>query len=121
MVSGDPAHLARILDALLSNALTFAGEQRWVRARVRPATGGLARVEVEDRGLGVAPAVAGHIFERFYRARQEPAEAGTGLGLYIGRQLATRMGAELKLERSQPSEGSLFVLAMPEVEARPSD
>jgi len=121
VVSGDPAHLARILDALLSNALTFAGEQRWARARVRPATGGLARVEVEDRGLGVAPAVAGHIFERFYRARQEPAEAGTGLGLYIGRQLATRMGAELKLERSQPGEGSLFVLAMPEVEARPSD
>ncbi|HEX6348503.1 MAG TPA: ATP-binding protein [Candidatus Dormibacteraeota bacterium] len=121
VVQADATHLARILDALLANALTYAGDQRWVRARVRPDTGGRARVEIEDHGLGVAPDHAPRIFERFYRAAEAVAEAGTGLGLYIGRELAARMGGTLELERSEPGLGSLFVLSMPEAEPGPGD
>jgi len=116
VVAADPDHLARILDALLANALTYSGDRPWVRVRVRPATGGRARVEVEDRGHGIAAAAGERIFERFYRVEDGARRAGTGLGLYIGRQLAVQMGARLLLERSAPGAGSLFVLSIPELE-----
>jgi len=123
VVAADPEHLGRILDALLANALAFAGGRPWVRVRVRPQTEGRARVEVEDHGRGISPAAAERIFERFYRVDDEAAsgQAGTGLGLYIGRQLALRMGAQLLLERSEPGAGSLFVLSIPELEPVPDD
>jgi len=122
VVSADPDHLARIIDALLANALAFSEDERWVRVRVRPATGGQARVEVEDRGRGIAPEDAERVFERFYRVWEgTPGGAGTGLGLYIGRELATRVGGTLVLERSAPGAGSLFVLSLAEVEAPPDD
>jgi len=123
VVAADPEHLARILDALLANALAYAGERPWVRVRVRPQTEGRARVEVEDRGRGIPPVAAERIFERFYRVDDEAAagQAGTGLGLYIGRELALRMGARLLLERSEPGAGSLFVLSIPELEPVPDD
>src|SRR5581483_9389055 len=85
----DPDHAARILDNLLNNALSYSRGTPWVRVRVRPSREGV-RVEVEDHGRGISPAAAAHVFDRFYRAEDDggaPAP-GTGLGLYISRQLA---------------------------------
>ncbi|MEP7105864.1 MAG: HAMP domain-containing sensor histidine kinase, partial [Chloroflexota bacterium] len=123
VVEADPEQLGRILDALIANALAFSAGRSWVRVRVRPAAGGLARVEVEDRGRGIPEEHAARIFERFYRVDDErwPAQPGTGLGLYIARALALRQGALLALERTAPGQGSLFVLAIPEVGPAPDD
>jgi signal transduction histidine kinase len=55
------------------------------------------------------------IFERFYRI-DDPAVRhvpGTGLGLYISRQLAARMGGLLTLDRTVPGKGSTFSLRLP--------
>ena len=73
-------------------------------------------VEVEDRGRGIPAAQADHIFERFYRIDQagSPQQPGTGLGLYISRELALRQEARLWLDWSQPGEGTRFVLGFPE-------
>jgi PAS domain S-box-containing protein len=123
VVEADPEQLGRVLDALLANALAYSAGRSWVRVRVRPGPRGLARVEVEDRGRGIASEHAGHVFDRFYRVDDErwPAQPGTGLGLYIGRELALRQGALLALERSAPDHGSLFVLSIPEVGPGPDD
>ena len=107
-VLADPEQLGRILDNLLNNALSYSQDS----PRITITVVGLPepRVEVRDRGRGVPADQRLKIFDRFYRiddpaARHVP---GTGLGLYISRQLATRMGGSLTLDRSTPGKGSTF-------------
>ncbi len=106
----DAAHVARILDNLINNALTYSTEPPWVQVRVSPD----AQIWVEDRGLGVPDERREAIFERFYRVNDPslPPQPGTGLGLYLSRQLARRNGGELVLESSIPGEGSVFRLSL---------
>jgi signal transduction histidine kinase len=71
-------------------------------------------VSVEDHGVGIDPELAERVFERFYRVN-DPAlgyPPGTGLGLYISRDLAQRSGGALVLERSTPREGSRFSFSL---------
>ncbi|HSR26062.1 MAG TPA: ATP-binding protein, partial [Candidatus Eisenbacteria bacterium] len=115
MVSADPEHVARVLDNLVNNALTYRrpGQPAWVRlaAGLEEVT---AVVSVEDRGRGVPPELRERIFERFVRGEQASAGApGTGLGLYISRQLATRHSGWLELDHSVVGQGSRFSLRLP--------
>lgn len=113
VVHADGDHVGRILDNLLNNALTYSRGTPWIRVRVRPAREGV-RVEVEDQGRGIPAAEAGNVFDRFYRVDSpDPAVSGTGLGLYISRELAQRQGGRLELEWTRPGEGSRFVLLLP--------
>jgi PAS domain S-box-containing protein len=117
VVSADPEHVARILDNLVNNALTYRrpGHPAWVRL-VAGAEGGQAVISVEDHGRGVPLELRERIFERFVRGEQASSGTmGTGLGLYISRQLAARHGGRLGLERSEPGQGSLFTLRLPRV------
>jgi signal transduction histidine kinase len=111
---GDPLYVARILNNLVNNALSYSRGTPFVRLRVRR-TDRWVRFEVEDRGRGIAAADAERIFERFYRAvpEDQPAPPGSGLGLYICRQLAARQAGRLELEWSRVGEGSRFVLTLP--------
>jgi signal transduction histidine kinase len=110
---GDVEHIGRILDNLLNNALSYSLGPPRVTLVVRG--GEDTRIEVRDHGQGVPPEERSRIFERFYRiddpaARHVP---GTGLGLYISRQLAARMGGRLTLDRTVPGKGSTFTLRLP--------
>jgi signal transduction histidine kinase len=114
-VAADPEHLSRVFDNLLNNALTYGrpGEPAWVRLEAT-VEDGTAAVAVEDHGRGVPAEMRERIFERFVRADEDAdPRSGTGLGLYISRQLAARHGGRLELERSAPGEGSRFVLRLP--------
>ncbi len=106
----DSAHLGRILDNLVNNALTYSAGNPWVKVGVGPG----AELCVEDHGLGIPAERADAIFERFYRVNDPslPPQPGTGLGLYLSRELARRNGGDLVLERSVPGEGSLFRLTL---------
>jgi signal transduction histidine kinase len=118
VVSADPEHVARVLDNLINNALTYRrpGQPAWVRLTAG-VEDGLAVVSVEDRGRGVPPELSERIFERFVRGDQGSSGApGTGLGLYISRQLAGRHGGRLELDRSTPGQGSRFSLRLPRVQ-----
>ena len=117
VVSADPEHVARVLDNLVNNALTYRrpGQPAWVRL-----TAGqeevMAVVSVEDRGRGVPPELHERIFERFVRGEHASTGApGTGLGLYISRQLANRHGGRLELDESVVGQGSRFSLRLPRV------
>jgi PAS domain S-box-containing protein len=114
-VSGDPEQLSRVLDNLVNNAVTYRrpGQPAWVHLQIDPADR-LAVVAVDDRGRGVPAEMHERIFERFVRADESlDRTSGTGLGLFISRQLAERHGGRVQLERSVPGVGSRFVLQLP--------
>ena len=110
---GDAEQVGRVLDNLLNNALSYSLDQPRVSVVVHG--GEDTRIEVKDHGRGVPLEDRARIFERFYRI-DDPAVRhvpGTGLGLYISRQLAARMGGLLTLDRSTPGKGSTFTLRLP--------
>lgn len=112
-VEADSEHVGRVLDNLINNALTYSVGKPWVRLEVTD--GRVPQVSVEDHGVGIDPELAERVFERFYRVN-DPAlgyPPGTGLGLYISRDLAQRSGGTLVLERSVPREGSRFRFTLP--------
>ncbi|MGH3049552.1 MAG: HAMP domain-containing sensor histidine kinase, partial [Gaiellaceae bacterium] len=89
----DPGSVARILRILLDNALRVAPERSRIQVCVRSTPE--PTLIVSDEGPGVAPEERALIFERFKRGRETGGEAGFGLGLAIGRELAERMGGTL--------------------------
>jgi signal transduction histidine kinase len=112
---GDPDAVARVVRILLDNALRYgpAGEPISVAVGC---DADHAHVEVADRGPGVHPAEREQIFERFQRGRSASTEAGFGLGLAIGRELAERMGGSLALAGEDGQTGTRFRLDLPAAE-----
>ena len=107
---GDPSAVARVVRILLDNALRHAPSSSTVR--VLPAYhGDNATVAVDDDGPGVGPDDRERIFERFERGSAPSGEGGFGLGLAIGRELARKMGGELRLAETQ--SGARFALELP--------
>jgi signal transduction histidine kinase len=84
-----------------------------VELRVRNGLGSCL-IDVVDEGLGIPPAERERIFEKFYRLdpQQTHGVGGSGLGLYICRELVERMDGRLSLE-SEPGNGSRFTLELP--------
>jgi signal transduction histidine kinase len=106
---GDPGSVARILRILLDNAVR-------VSAPGSEVTVGLAHaprptLSVRDRGPGVQEAEREVIFERFHRGQATGGDAGFGLGLAIGRELAVRMGGSLGLDPAD-GPGARFTLTL---------
>jgi signal transduction histidine kinase len=111
---GDPDAVARVVRILLDNALRYAPLGEPIRLTA-DCEGDRARIEVADRGPGVHPAEREQIFERFQRGRTASAEAGFGLGLAIGRELAQRMEGTLALV-GEDGQGTCFRLELPVAE-----
>lgn len=105
----DGALLARILDNILENALNSARGAPRVAVETGVADGPFVRIC--DEGIGVDPGLREEIFARGFRA--DPNRPGSGLGLYLSRQAAEHIGAALRLEWSQPGQGSCFRLDLP--------
>ncbi|MGH2858619.1 MAG: sensor histidine kinase [Solirubrobacteraceae bacterium] len=115
---GDPGSIAQILRILLDNAVRASpvgGEVKVTLART-PRAG----ISVRDHGPGVSADERDSIFERFRRGRDTAGQAGFGLGLAIGRELAQRMGGELVLE-DVPGPGATFTLRLPAARAPEHD
>jgi signal transduction histidine kinase len=108
--SGDRSRIQQVLVNLIDNAVKY-GEAPIVVAASRP--NGRVRITVSDHGPGIAPADQPRVFEKFFRADPQLVRApgGTGLGLYISRELATRMGGRLDVT-SEPGTGATFVLEL---------
>ena len=83
MVRADPAMMERVLHNLLGNATHHMGADGVFVLRAMPMPNGGCRVEVEDHGPGIPPEELPHLFDRYYRARQDAGKTGTGLGLSI--------------------------------------
>lgn len=110
----DPEHLRRVLVNLLDNALRHGSDQPqavWVRVAAR--LEGRVELLVASDGEVIAPDVEPHLFEPFFSTRSR----GTGLGLYICRELCARYGATIDFRPRGPGarHRNVFLVAMPRV------
>ena len=120
-VHADPMHLARIVDNLVNNALAYSRGRPWVRVSVASEDSaesahpdGTAVLLVEDRGVGIPAEMRERVFDQFVRieSTEQLLQPGTGLGLYISRELARRQGGELAVVDSSVGRGSTLALTL---------
>ena len=111
--SADRDRLQQVLVNLLDNAIKYSPEGGEVRLTVSGAPESV-RFAVTDPGLGIPSAEQQRIFEKFYRLDTQLSRAGggTGLGLYITRELVRRMGGTISV-RSELGSGSTFTVELP--------
>jgi len=104
----DRAHLHQILDNLLSNARRYcSGKPGSIRVAAGNTVDGLVQVHVRDDGPGLDEQARAHLFEPFFTTHTK----GTGLGLYIARELAEANGFDLELLDNDPEcPGAHFIL-----------
>jgi two-component system OmpR family sensor kinase len=118
VVVGDEARLRQVVANLVTNALkhTPAGTPVAVRLRTSPLES-RAVLEVADEGPGMAPDVAAHVFERFYRAdRARRSDGSTGLGLAIAAALVAGHGGQITVDTA-PGAGATFRVELPLADA----
>ena len=122
-VAGDVTALKSALQNLISNAVKYGGNARWLRisARRDPGIGKreLVVFSVEDRGMGIDPEDRKHIFEPFYRGREAVSQQiqGSGLGLNLVLRIAQAHNGEVAVT-SDPGKGAVFTLSLPAVHDR---
>jgi len=112
----DPQHLHQVLTILVHNALTYGrepGQAAQVTVAVRrDSASGAPIIEVIDRGPGIPPRVVEQIFTAFFTT----SDHGTGLGLYIAKQLCEANQSMLGFE-PVPAGGSCFRIQLPAAQA----
>jgi PAS domain S-box-containing protein len=109
----DPDKLRQVLTNLIQNAVKYSPDGGRIAVAAAIA-GGQARIEVVDEGLGIPPADQERIWHKFVRLDPNLARGvgGTGLGLYITRELVRRLRGSIHVE-SDGQRGSTFVLELP--------
>jgi len=113
LVPFDPGFLRPIVANLVDNAVKYSPDGGAVRVGV---TASPSRVSfaVSDEGLGIPHAEQARIFDKFYRLDPELTRGigGTGLGLYITRELVRWMGGSVAVESAE-GVGSTFTVELP--------
>jgi two-component system phosphate regulon sensor histidine kinase PhoR len=112
-VSADESKARQVLVNLIDNAVKYSPHGGRIELRLERRNG-YVQIAVKDEGLGIHPSEHDHIFEKFYRLDPDMARGvgGTGLGLYICRELAERMGGRVRVT-SWPGAGSTFFFELP--------
>jgi two-component system sensor histidine kinase PilS (NtrC family) len=91
----DPGHLREVVTNLLSNALRYAsGQPGSIRLIIKISSGNRRELHIQDDGAGISSIVRSHLFEPFYTTSSK----GTGLGLYMARELCLNNHAVLDYE-----------------------
>jgi len=117
MVKADGAALSRAIQNLLSNAMKYSGDSRWIGLSVesaRTSGGEEVWVGISDRGLGIAPSEIERIFEPFYRGKEALVAQirGNGLGLSLVKHIVEAHGGRMNVE-SKVGRGSRFTMQLP--------
>jgi signal transduction histidine kinase len=113
-IAGDPDKIGRVLINLVDNGVKYSPDGGSVRIGVEP-VGSHVRFSISDEGLGIPFAEQRRIFEKFYRLDPNMTRGvgGTGLGLYICRELVRRMDGRIWVESAGLGRGSTFHVELP--------
>jgi PAS domain S-box-containing protein len=111
-VAADEAQLRQVLDNLLDNAIKYSPAGGDIRLGLETADSAV-RFSVADPGLGIPASERDRVFEKFYRLDPDMTGGigGTGLGLYIARELVRRVGGKIWVEGN--NGGSVFYVEIP--------
>lgn len=117
LVNVDPKAMAHCLQNLITNAVKYGGDERWVgiRACVEGQDGTREiQIEVRDHGMGIPEDQRKLIFEPFYRTPEATMAQihGSGLGLPLAKSITEAMDGRLTVD-SAPNEGSTFTVHLP--------
>ncbi|HVH65837.1 MAG TPA: HAMP domain-containing sensor histidine kinase [Candidatus Acidoferrum sp.] len=111
MVQADDMRLDIIISNLIDNAIKYSPEGGDIIVQLST-SGDLAFISVRDFGIGIAAEDLDKLFIRFSRIAPRPDVPGTGLGLYLARELARLHGGDI-VAVSKQGEGSEFTLSLP--------
>ena len=119
-VMADPKALATSVENLLSNALKYAAEPRATTVTL-DGDREEAIIVVADQGHGFAAKEGHRLFQRFYRAGDEMTRLvpGTGLGLFLAREIVERHGGHLSASSRGKGMGAAFTLRLPRLQREP--
>jgi signal transduction histidine kinase len=109
----DREAIARALVNLVNNALKYSADEKFLGVKLYRENGAV-KLEVADRGIGIARRDQSKIFEKFYRAGDPLVHntKGSGLGLSLVRHITEAHGGDIVVE-SAPGMGSKFILSLP--------
>jgi two-component system, NarL family, sensor kinase len=110
-VNGDKLQLQRVFANLLMNAINYS--RRGDRIEIILTSQAASQVvKILDTGSGIQPDEFSHLFKRFYQGQSDRQAKGTGLGLYLSRQIITAHGGTIWAENRIPT-GALFGFKLP--------
>ena len=110
LIVGDSTRLAQVFENLFSNAIKYAPGSK-IRVALRQ-LGDHLRVAFADQGPGIAAQHLPYIFDRFFRVPGQASGAGTGLGLFICKQIIQAHRGRIWAE-STPGHGTIFYIDLP--------
>ena len=111
-VQGETRAVDRILNNLISNAVRYGGDGKYIGLVLRE-SGGYVYIDITDRGKGIEKAFAQHVFDRLYTLEDSRNREiqGNGLGLTIAKNLALQLGGDISLE-SEPHVRTTFTVKL---------
>lgn len=112
-VTADRYRIYQVLVNLLTNAIKYSAKGKKINVSVDEIDG-MARVSVQDFGIGIKKDQQHRIFERLYQVTdpEEKTFPGLGLGLYISKEIVDRHNGKIWVE-SQKGKGSTFFFTIP--------
>lgn len=110
-IEGWPGEMKQVISNLLINAMHASSPSTEIWTRVYPGVD-FHRFVVADAGHGIAPEITKRIFEPFFSTRLD---SGTGLGLWVARQIVEKHGGTIRLRTSTAlnRHGTLFLITLP--------
>jgi signal transduction histidine kinase len=108
MVKAESGTLKQIFSNLITNAHQAMGSGGLLTIRTSSPTDDAVEIVISDTGQGIAPEIANRIFEPFFTTKSP--YHGTGLGLYISKNLIQLVGGRIRVDSVKGSGTSFFVL-----------
>lgn len=112
LLVSDQKKLKSVLHNLISNSLKYSDKSKsksWIRVLIKTSGAG-AEISVTDNGIGIEPEKLDKVFEIFYRGTSKV--SGSGLGLYIVKDVVTKLGGSVSL-MSEPGIETVFSMWIP--------
>ncbi len=110
-VNGDAFQLHRVFVNLLTNAINHSPRGSKVEVVLEPGSS-YQVAKVIDMGAGITPQELPHLFKRFYQGESDRQAKGSGLGLYLTRQIVEAHSGKIWAENRQP-HGAMFAFRLP--------